>query len=103
MSTDNLSAVSFYKRNGLKIQQIYLSQPDNVEFALFETPLDKKGKKLSCEDPEIDEKSVQPYFDKVEDFKNFHSKGAHINELTQSVNAVTSDFKTDLPNDENKS
>lgn len=80
MSTDNLSAVSFYKRNGLKIKEIYLSSPDNVEFALFETPLDKKGKKLSFDDPSLDQKSVVPYFDLVEDFKNYHSNTAHFNE-----------------------
>lgn len=73
VSTDNLSAVSFYRRNGLKIQEVYLSTPDNVEFALFETPLDKKGAKLSCDDPALDQLSVQPYFDLVEEFKNYHS------------------------------
>ena len=81
MSTDNLSAVAFYRRNGLKIQQVYLSKPDNVEFALFETPLDTKGDKLSCDDPTLDEKSVLPYFDSVEDFKTYHSNGAQINGL----------------------
>jgi hypothetical protein len=77
--------VSFYRRNGLKIQEVYLSSPDNVEFALFETPLDKKGNKLSCDDPSLDDKSVQPYFDLVDDYKSYHSKPAHnideINEL----------------------
>ena len=58
VSTDNLSAVSFYRRSGLKIQDIYLSQPDLVEFALFETPLDKNGKRLSCDDPQLNDKSV---------------------------------------------
>jgi hypothetical protein len=37
----------------MKIKEIYLSTPDNVEFALFETPLDKKGLKLSLDDPEL--------------------------------------------------
>jgi len=45
VSTDN-PAVKFYLRCGLKIREIYLSSPDNIEFALFETPIDKKGKKL---------------------------------------------------------
>ena len=46
VSTDNEKAVGFYRRVGLKIANIYLSMPDNVEFALFETPLDKRGKKI---------------------------------------------------------
>ena len=50
VSTDNIKAVSFYLRNGLKIKQIYLSSPDEVEFALFETPLDKKGSRLTLDE-----------------------------------------------------
>lgn len=46
VSTDNDRAVRFYQRVGLQISDIYLSMPDNVEFALFETPLDKRGKKI---------------------------------------------------------
>lgn len=46
VSTDNTSAVKFYKSCGLRVRELYLSMPDNVEFALFESPLDKKGKKL---------------------------------------------------------
>ena len=46
VSTDNDKAVRFYQRVGLQIRSIYLSVPDEVEFALFETPLDKRGKKI---------------------------------------------------------
>lgn len=53
VSTDNSKAVSFYRKMGLKIQKLYLSAPDNVEFALFETPLDKKGVKLDINDPNL--------------------------------------------------
>lgn len=41
VSTDNTNAVEFYKRVGLKVQKIYLSEPDKVEFALMETELDR--------------------------------------------------------------
>ena len=37
VSTDNLKAVAFYKRVGLAISSIYLSE-EKVEFAKFETP-----------------------------------------------------------------
>lgn len=37
VSTDNAKAVSFYKRVGLNISEIYLSE-EKVEFAKFETP-----------------------------------------------------------------
>lgn len=46
VSTDNDKAVRFYQRVGLQIRSIYNSVPDDVEFALFETPLDKRGKKI---------------------------------------------------------
>ena len=45
VSTDNETAVAFYRRMGLKIQRLYL-EGDGVEFATFETPIDKKGKKI---------------------------------------------------------
>jgi len=34
---------------GLKIQKLYMS-PEDVEFALFETPLDKRGAKIDIND-----------------------------------------------------
>ena len=46
VSTDNESAIVFYKKMGLAIRELYLSEPDKVEFALLETPLDKKGIKI---------------------------------------------------------
>ena len=46
VSTDNDRAVKFYFSVGLKIQNVYHSVPDNVEFAFFETPLDTKGNKI---------------------------------------------------------
>ena len=51
VSTDNDNAVAFYRKVGLKIQRIYMS-PDEVEFALFESPLDKKGNKIMAGDEE---------------------------------------------------
>ena len=48
VSTDNTKAVRFYTKMGLKISSIYLSQPDLVEFALFETPLDNKARRLDA-------------------------------------------------------
>ena len=53
---------------GLKIQKLYL-EGDDVEFATFETPLDKKGKKIHIDDPDMDEKSIQPYFDDIGAYK----------------------------------
>ena len=39
VATEN-TAVYFYKRVGLKIQKVYLSEPDKVEFAHMETEFD---------------------------------------------------------------
>lgn len=44
--TDSLYAVNFYKRVGLKVQRIYVAEPDKIEFALMETVLDKSGRKI---------------------------------------------------------
>ena len=41
---------------GLKIQRLYLEGGDDVEFATFETPIDKKGKKIHIDDPEMSAK-----------------------------------------------
>lgn len=49
VSTDNTNAVEFYKRVGLKVQKIYLSEPDKVEFALMENELDRQGNKIPSE------------------------------------------------------
>lgn len=69
VNAENDQAVNFYKKNGLRIQKIYVTpEPDNVEFVCFETPLDKKGKVLDVADPELDSKSIQPYFNSIEDF-----------------------------------
>ena len=46
VSTDNDKAVRFYERIGLQIHSVYMSVPDDVEFALFETPLDRRGNKI---------------------------------------------------------
>jgi ribosomal protein S18 acetylase RimI-like enzyme len=40
VGTDNEKGVNFYKKMGMKIQKLYMS-PNQDEFALFETPLDK--------------------------------------------------------------
>jgi ribosomal protein S18 acetylase RimI-like enzyme len=56
VSIDNDSAVAFYRRMGLKIQRLYLEGGDDVEFATFETPIDKKGKKIHIDDPEMSAK-----------------------------------------------
>ena len=52
VSTENSKALKFYFNCGLKIREIYLSCPDSVEFALYETPIDKKGKKLKLKEQE---------------------------------------------------
>ena len=69
VSTDNDKALNFYRKNGLRIKDIYLSVPDNVEFALFETPLDSKGCKLSVSDPDYASKCVHSYFYSPDEFK----------------------------------
>ena len=69
VSTDNEKAVKFYRKMSLKIRDIYLSVPDCVEFALFETPLDKQGKKIYIDDNEMTAKQVHPYFNNTEEFK----------------------------------
>ena len=38
VSTDNTKAINFYKRVGLEIQKLYLTEKDKVEFAYFHTP-----------------------------------------------------------------
>lgn len=54
---------------GMKIQKLYLS-PNQDEFALFETPLDKKGNKILEGDEETE--TIQPYFNDIEDYKVYH-------------------------------
>ena len=44
--TDSLYAVEFYKRVGLKVQRIYMSEPDKIEFAQMESELDRQGNKI---------------------------------------------------------
>ena len=69
--------------------------PDNVEFALFETPLDKKGSKIRIDDPEMAAKQVQPYFDDIEEFKTYHSKKAQpATQADQEDDKVSSDTKS---------
>jgi ribosomal protein S18 acetylase RimI-like enzyme len=65
VSTDNMTAVAFYRRMGLKIQRLYLEGSDGTEFATFETPIDKKGMKIQIDDPEMASRQIQPYFDDV--------------------------------------
>ena len=38
VSTDNTKAVGFYKRVGLEIDRIYVTEESKVEFATFKTP-----------------------------------------------------------------
>ena len=38
VSTDNTKAVGFYKRVGLEIDSIYVTEESKVEFATFKTP-----------------------------------------------------------------
>ena len=47
--TDSLYAVNFYKKVGLKVNRIYMAEPDHIEFALMETVLDKNGRKIPSE------------------------------------------------------
>ena len=46
VSTDNERANTFYKSFGLQAANIYLSMPDEVEFAFFESMIDTKGGKI---------------------------------------------------------
>lgn len=46
VSTDNVNAIEFYKRVGLRVKEIYLSESDHVEFAAMETEMDSNGKKI---------------------------------------------------------
>jgi len=54
---DNVKAVSFYRRMGLKIKELYTS-PGGIDCAIFETPLDKRGCKISINDPDMAAKQV---------------------------------------------
>ena len=40
VSTDNDKAVNFYHRVGLKIERLYITEEEKVEFACFTTPED---------------------------------------------------------------
>ena len=46
VSTDNQRANTFYKSFGLQVVNTYLSMPDEVEFAYFESMIDTKGAKI---------------------------------------------------------
>ena len=71
VNSESDQAVNFYRKCGLMIKKVYVTpEPDNVEFATFETPLDKKGKKLDLCDPDMIIKSVQPYYDSLMSYKN---------------------------------
>jgi ribosomal protein S18 acetylase RimI-like enzyme len=75
VNSESEQAVNFYRKNGLRIMKVYTTpEPDNVEFVTFETPLDKKGKKLDINDPEISDKGVQVYFSTIEEYQQFFSK-----------------------------
>ena len=39
VSTDNTKAVNFYKRVGLEVEKLYITEKTNVEFVTFTTPL----------------------------------------------------------------
>jgi len=72
VNAENDQAVNFYKKNGLRIHQVYVTpEPDNCEFALFETPLDKKGKKLDLTAPNTYENGCQVYHESIEDYYNY--------------------------------
>ena len=40
VSTDNVKAVNFYKRVGLEIENLYITEKESIEFACFKTPPD---------------------------------------------------------------
>jgi len=91
VSTDNGSAVKFYQSCGLRVRELYLSCPDNVEFALFETPIDKKGKKMNLnEQKDWRELAVQTYYEGVADFKKNSElvEKAEIIEKVQEIKEV---------------
>ena len=70
VNAENDQAVNFYRKCALRIQKVYVTpEPDNVEFATFETPLDKKGKKLDVNDPEMNAKSIIPYYETLLTYK----------------------------------
>ena len=45
VNTESAYAVAFYKSFGLKVKSVYLLSEED-EFAVFETPLDKNGRKI---------------------------------------------------------
>ena len=98
VSTDNAKAVSFYRKMGLKIQKLYLS-PDEVEFALFETPLDKRGAKLDINDPQMSGKQVQPYYDDIAEYKRMMEKDDSEEEEKVLDDQISQDTKSSEKND----
>ena len=55
----------------MKIQKLVTLEDggETCEFAQFETPLDKQGRKLASDDTETE--TIQPYFSTVAEYKAF--------------------------------
>jgi len=53
-NADSPKSIKFYERIGMKIQKLVTLEDDGetCEFAQFETPLDKQGKKIAPNDTE---------------------------------------------------
>lgn len=69
VNAENTLAIKFYNKCGLRIQKVYHTpEPDNVEFALMETPLDSKGKKADTAAIESCTGLIQAYYQTIEEF-----------------------------------
>lgn len=102
VNAENDQAVNFYRKNGLRIQKLYVTpEPDNVEFALFETPLDKKGKKLDITDPELNSKSVQTYFLTIEEYHAYANPETYESNEDQTSKKEEVNKQECLSNEEN--
>lgn len=97
VNAENTQAVNFYRKNGLRIQKMYVTpEPDNVEFALFETPLNKKGIKLDLQAENWADNCCQAYFETIEDFysnQKIEGKKDQVDDILSNENTNESSEK----------
>ena len=67
VSTDNTKAIGFYKRIGLEINNLYVTEEQKVEFATFKTPVGFKYTPRASKDKKyVQEENVKCENEKVE-------------------------------------
>lgn len=86
-NADSEKSIRFYERIGMKIQKIVTLEEDGekCEFAIFETPLDIKGKKIDLAlDPKDQPQPIHPYFSTVEEYRAFEEESSFSLDVSKS-------------------